>query len=121
MTPLLCGKGGEGGQEGRREEEEEGEGVDIAPLHAPTRCRGKRASCSIAGVVKEAFNSRWVTWIRALKGLGIRFTDSHLLAPASRSATQASSQSPVADQRKAFLFNKKTIGAFHVDRPALRD
>jgi len=46
-------------REGRREEEEEeGEGVDIVPSHAPTRCRGKRASCSIAGVVKEAFNSR---------------------------------------------------------------
>jgi hypothetical protein len=42
------------------------------------RCRGKRASCSIAGVVKEAFNSRWVTWIRALKGLGIRSTDRHI-------------------------------------------
>jgi hypothetical protein len=43
--------------EGRREEEEEeGEGVDIVPLHAPTRCRGKRAPYSIAGVVKEAFN-----------------------------------------------------------------
>jgi hypothetical protein len=80
-------------REGRREEEEEeGEGVDIVPSHAPIRCRGKRASCSIAGVIKEAFNSRWVTWIRALKGLGIRSTDRYTKGASSHLSGKVSSR-----------------------------
>jgi hypothetical protein len=61
-----------------------GEEVDIAPSYAPIRCRGKRASGFITRVVKEAFNSRWITWIRALKGLGIRSMDRHTTGASSQ-------------------------------------
>jgi hypothetical protein len=62
------------------------------PSYAPIRCRRKRASCSIAGVIKEAFNSRWITWIHTLKDLGIRSTNRYTKGALSHLSGKVSSR-----------------------------